>query len=78
MLAPEHTKDIAERIARANADFIGQLQSFGELSRAEASKVLDYFVSKRMVKADYVLAVIRVKHGRYLDRDFLQSLADKL
>jgi deoxyribodipyrimidine photolyase-like uncharacterized protein len=74
MLAPEHTKQIAERIVRANSDFIGQLQSFGELSRGEAEKVLDYFTKKKMVKADYYMGVIRVKHGRYFDRDFLQSL----
>jgi hypothetical protein len=74
----DHLKALAERQLRAHADFIGQLQSFGELSRSEAELVKDHMLKKKMVKTDYLLGVIRVKDGRYFDRDFLQFLADKL
>lgn len=76
--ASDSFKAMVDRQQRAHADFIGMLQSFGELSRTEAQTILGYFLNKKMVKTDYAIGVIRVKHGRYFDRDFLQALADKL
>jgi hypothetical protein len=74
--ATKHLNEIAIRQIRAEQDFIGCLRSFGELSFAEAEKVLTYFIRKKLVKV--TIDRITVKHGRYFDREFLQKLADTL
>ena len=71
-----HARDIAKRMVRAENDFIGCLQYFGELSRSEAVKVLDFMMARKMVKVS--IDRISVKHGRYFDRDFLQELAERI
>ena len=70
----KHSYDIADRQVRAYNEFIGHLRSFGELSRAEAEKVFDFYKSKKMIKIS--IDRISVKHGRYFDRDFLQMVAE--
>lgn len=69
-----HAADIADRQIRAYNEFIGALQSFGELSRSEAEKVFGVYKSKKLIKI--TIDRISVKHGRYFDRDFLQAVAD--
>ena len=74
--ATEHLHNIAGRQHRAHQEFVGALQSFGELSRPEAEKVLVFFKKKKLVKV--TIDRISVKHGAYFDRDFLQKVADSI
>ncbi len=62
-------KAMAERIVRAENNFIATLMKFGEISKADGEKVFQVYRKLKLVKMDAVIGVISVKHGAYLDKE---------
>lgn len=69
------TKRVAERMVRAEEDFIANLMKLGGISRTNAERVLSYYLKHKMVQMDAVNGRLDVKHGAFLDRDVIQRAA---
>jgi hypothetical protein len=65
-------KAVAERMVRAEEEFIGTLMSTGGLDREAAERVLSYYRKHKIVRMDAVNARMSVTHGMFLDRDVIQ------
>jgi hypothetical protein len=61
-------KNVASRMVAAENNFLEVLMNFGEISKADAGKVLAVYRKLKMVKMDAVMGVMSVKHGAYLDK----------
>ena len=61
-------KNVATRMVNAENNFIETLMLFGEISKADAEKVLAVYRHLKMVKMDAVNGRMIVKHGAYLDK----------
>lgn len=66
------TKAIAERMVRAEEEFLGTLMGMGGIERAAAERVLSYYRKHKIVRMDAVNARMSVTHGMFLDRDVIQ------
>lgn len=64
---------IAKRIVAAENDFLETLQSFGDIPRSDAIKVLSVYRKLKLVKIDPVGGRLTVKHGSFLDRDVINN-----
>ena len=61
-------KNVACRMVAAENNFVEVLMNFGEISKADAEKVLVVYRKLKLVKMDAVNGVMSVKHGAYLDK----------
>lgn len=61
-------KNVASRMVAAENNFVEVLMNFGEISKADAEKVLAVYRKLKLVKMDAVMGVMSVKHGAYLDK----------
>ena len=75
--AHDHLKDIAEREFRAQENFIRMLLEFAELEYLEAERTFERMKRAKLLKYDAIMARYNVKHGMYLDRDFIEHVAFK-
>ena len=66
------TKDIARRIVNAENGFVETLMNLGNISRADAFKVLATFRKAKAVKLHVGIGRITVKHGAYLNPDVIR------
>lgn len=73
--AKDHLKDIAEREFRAQETFIYILKEIAELEYLEAERAFERMKKAKLLKLDRVMARYEVKHGAYLDRDFVERVA---
>lgn len=73
--AKDHLHDIAMRSIRAQDNFIEQLQYFGGIDEKQAEGVFAFMQRHKMIKYDAGIGTFNVKHGSYLDRDFIEHLA---
>jgi hypothetical protein len=71
----EHAQDIARRELKAIDDFIETLCQFGGIDYVTARAVFDFMRRKKLIKRDLWMGRYNVKHGAYLDRDFIQHIA---
>ena len=65
-------QDMLTRIENAHENFIGTLMRWGDVNRADAIKVKNFYIKKRLVKVDTGIGRISVKHGAFLDRDVIR------
>lgn len=68
-------KNMAARMVAAENNFAEVLMKFGEISKADAEKVMAVYRKLKLVKMDAVMGVLTVKHGAYLDK---QTIANAL
>jgi len=73
--AKDHLHDIAMRPIRAQINFEEQLQFFGGIDEQSATNVFSYMQRHKMIKYDASMGRFTVKHGSYLDREFIERLA---
>jgi hypothetical protein len=66
-------KSIAVRMANAENEFIDVLMNLGEISKADAVKVLAVYRKLKVVKMDAVIGRMNVKHGAYLDKEVINN-----
>jgi hypothetical protein len=64
-------KNVATRLVNAENNFIEVLMTLGEISKAEAEKVLAVYRKHKLVKMDAVMGVLSVKHGAYLEKEVI-------
>lgn len=65
-------KDIAERIVTAENDFLDSLMRCGGITREEAVKVMKVYRKAKVLKNEYAVSRIAVKHGGFLDKEVIQ------
>lgn len=64
---------MAKRMVDAENNFIEVLMNLGEISKAEALKVLAVYRKLKLVKLDPVIGSMNVKHGAYLDKQVIAN-----
>jgi len=64
-------KNMATRIVHAENNFIELLMDFGGINKKLAEKVFQIYRKKKLIKLDAVNGTYTVKHGGYLDKDFI-------
>jgi hypothetical protein len=70
------TRDVAERMVRAENEFIETLMQFGKISKQDAIKVYNLYKKLKVIKRHGLGGNIGVKHGQFLDREvILRALA---
>jgi hypothetical protein len=60
-------KAIAQRIVNAENSFVETLMRCGNISKEDATKVMNLYLKKKLAKMDAVIGRISVKHGAFLD-----------
>ncbi len=75
-LAPEHSRQIADRIVRAYREFAETLQGVSGCTADEASAVTRYYLKHKLAKLDGCIGRISVKHGAYLDERTIRRAID--
>lgn len=65
------TKAIAERIVNAHLAFIKTIMTFGNISKADAVKVKDFYLKNKIAKLDPIIGRISVKHGAFLEAEII-------
>lgn len=69
-------KNMATRMVNAENDFIETLVKIGGITTDEAFKVLAIYRKHKIVKNDFAVSRISVKHGAFLSREvILRALA---
>jgi hypothetical protein len=66
-------KDIAQRTVNAENSFVESVMNCGACTKAEAEKVMAYYLKHKIAKMDAVIGRISVKHGAYLDADVIRN-----
>lgn len=69
-------EDMLHRIENGHQAFIERLQDLGQISRADAIKVKEFYLKNRLAKLDAGIGRISVKHGAYLDRDVIRRAVE--
>lgn len=75
-LAPEHSRQIADRIVKAYREFAETLQGISGCTADEASAVTRYYLKHKLAKLDGCVGRISVKHGAYLDERTIRRAID--
>jgi hypothetical protein len=69
-------KNMATRMVNAENDFIAALVDIAGITTDEAFKVLATYRKAKVLKNDYAVSRISVKHGAFLNREvILRALA---
>lgn len=71
-MASKGFKAMAERTVHAEERFLDILMGLGDLSRADAERVLVHYRKIRAVKMDAVNGRLDVTHGALLDPDVIR------
>lgn len=64
-------KDMAHRMVVAENGFIETLMRCGGITKDEAEKVFRIYRKAKILKNDYAVSRISVKHGAFLNRDVI-------
>lgn len=72
-LAPEHSRQIAERIDRAFREFADTLCRASGCSLGEARAVTQLYLKNKLAKLDAGIGRISVKHGAFLDAQAIRN-----
>jgi predicted phage-related endonuclease len=78
--APQMTKSFAavgnrntaQRIINAENDFVETLVRCGEISAADARKVMSFYLKNKIAKLDAVIGRVSVQHGAFLEKDVIR------
>ena len=73
--AQDHLKEIARKSIQAEYDLADMFMLIGGVTEKQAFDLVDFYQRKKMVKLDLTNARLTVKHGAYLDAEFIQHLA---
>lgn len=65
-------RDMAHRIDVAERDFIKTLMTFGDISESDAKKVFAFYRKLKVLKNQYAVSRISVKHGAFLDKETIR------
>jgi hypothetical protein len=68
-------RDIAQRGVNAQRQFAALLVNLGGITESESKAVTAFYLKERIAKTDYVMGVVNVKHGAFLDRTVIRRAA---
>lgn len=66
-------KDMAQRMVTAETEFLAQLERAGDLTAEEARKVFAVYRKAKVLKNEYAVSRISVKHGAFWDRAVIRN-----
>ena len=69
------TRSIAERAEAADARFRETLELLGGLTKEQAARAFVVLDRAKVLRRDYVVGHVSVKHGSFLEREVLQRAA---
>ena len=70
--AHDHLLDLAKAEFDARDNFAELFIAIAQITPTQASDLVDFYVRKKLVKFDRAMRCYTVKHGSYLDRDFIE------
>lgn len=73
--AEEHLKEIARKSIDADNKLAALFQEIAEISEKQAFNLVNFYKRKKLVKLDLTNTSLRVKHGAYLEVEFIQHYA---
>ena len=73
--AQDHLTEIARKSIQAENSLADMFMLIGGVTEKQAFDLVDFYQRKKMVKLDLTNARLTVKHGSYLDAEFIQHLA---
>ena len=75
--AQDHLKEIASKALKADEKLADLFVSIAKIDKERAFSLVDFYKRKKMVKLDLTNVSLNVKHGAYLDRDFIEHYATR-
>jgi len=73
--AQDHLKEIARKSIQAENSLADMFMLIGGVTEKQAFDLVGFYQRKKMVKLDLTNTRLTVKHGSYLDAEFIQHLA---
>jgi hypothetical protein len=73
--AEAHLKDMVQSEFDARDALAELFVAIAQITPAQASDLVDFYIRKKLVKFDRAMRRYTVKHGSYLDRDFIEHYA---
>ena len=70
--AHDHLLDLAKAEFDARDNLADTFVTIAQITPAQASDLVDFYIRKKLVKFDRAMRRYTVKHGSYLDRDFIE------
>ena len=70
-------KAMAQRMETARAGFLETLMNCGGIGKPEAEKVLAFYFKAKIIKTEYAVSRMTVKHGAFLDRETILRALEK-
>jgi hypothetical protein len=73
--AEDHLKDIARKSIAARDNLASLFCQVANISYDQANDLVAFYIRKKLVTLDLTNVRYTVKHGSYLDRDYIEHLA---
>lgn len=73
--AEKHLKEIARKSIEADMKLATLFQEIAGISEQQAFDLVNWYKRKRLVNLDLTNTSLRVKHGAYLEVEFIQHYA---
>ena len=73
--AHDHLKDIARKSIAARDNLANTFCQIADITYDQANDLVQFYIRKKLVKLDLTNTRYTVKHGAYLDRDYIEHLA---
>ena len=73
--AHDHLLDLVKAEFDARDALAELFVAIAQIEPAQASDLVDFYIRKKLVKLDRAMRRYTVKHGSYLDRDFIEHYA---
>jgi hypothetical protein len=73
--AADHLKDIARKSIEAEDKLAALFIQIAGITQEQACDLVAFYRRKKLVKLDLCNASLNVKHGAYLDRDYIEHCA---
>jgi len=73
--AADHLKDIARKSIEAEDKLAELFVTIAGITQEQALNLVAFYQRKKLVKLDLCNARLNVKHGAYLDKDYIEHCA---
>jgi hypothetical protein len=70
--AQDHLKEIARKSIQASDDLACMFMHIADIDVKQAQDLVQFYIRKKLVKLDLCMGRYTVKHGVYLDREFIE------
>jgi len=71
--AQDHLQDLARKSIQAVDDLAELFVNIADIEPSKAQDLVQFYIRKKLVKLDWAMGRYTVKHGVYLDREFIEN-----